>query len=174
MNYQASSKLRQYGKGTRPKEKAIGVLLPFNGNAQLVDIKKGYTQLPVMDVKPFQQSYSTEEQAISNLVNLLLTRRGERLMQPGFGSPIPDFVFEPNSISNRRDLEIEVEDVINYWTPYIKVKSIKIVSEGDTTVFESTAEHNVLVKIEFSVLEEGANREITLLVSGNAFNLTVN
>ena len=47
---------------------AVGITLPFGKDKGL-----------------FSLSYTTEEQSISNLKNLLLTRKGERLFQPEFG-----------------------------------------------------------------------------------------
>lgn len=151
-----------YGDNTRKPDKAVGIILPFNGNAQLLNVFKGYTQVKKKDVKPFKLSYTTEEQAVSNMVNLLLTRRGERLMQPNFGSPIPDFVFELNTLNNREDLKYGVEEAIAYWLPYINVKTISIVSESDFQVLDTGSEHNLIIKIEFNVNNIGANRIITI------------
>ena len=56
---------------------AVGVKLPFGKPNGL-----------------FSQSYTTEEQAVSNLKNLLLTRKGERPFQPLFGSDVYFQLFE--------------------------------------------------------------------------------
>ena len=56
---------------------AIGVSLPFNGPSG-----------------PFNKTYSTKDQIKSNLVNLLLTDRGERLYNPEFGSDLKTVLFE--------------------------------------------------------------------------------
>ena len=59
---------------------AVGITLPFTQtNGRL-----------------FNLSYSTEEQALSNLKNLILTRQGERIMQPLFGTNLQDSLFEQN------------------------------------------------------------------------------
>lgn len=154
-------------------DKAVGILLPFNGNAQLLNIQKGYKQEKVKNVKPFSLSYTTEEQATSNLVNLLLTRRGERLMQPDFGSPIPEFVFELNSVRNREDLRFGVEQAIGYWLPYITLINVYVLSENDINITDSGSEHNVIIKIEYRVGSTGANRFITFFGTGDRilFNL---
>jgi phage baseplate assembly protein W len=158
-------------------DKAVGVLLPFNGNADTVDIKKGnnyfYKNRTKKDVKPFKLSYSTEEQSISNLVNLLLTRKGERLMQPNFGSLIPEFLFEPNSKRNRDKLKISVEDDINFWLPYIVINNLRVLSEANPAFPNSNAEHNVIIQIEFQVTELGANRTVTIFLDGPSINFEV-
>jgi hypothetical protein len=55
------------------KNIAIGVSLPFGvcGTDQL-----------------FNQTYSTKDQTKSNLINLLLTNKGERILNPEFGSDL--------------------------------------------------------------------------------------
>ena len=148
-------------------DRAVGILLPFNGNAQLIDVRKGYTQSKLKDVKPFKLSYTTEEQAVSNLVNLLLTRRGERLMQPNFGSPIPEFVFEQNTDSNRTDLRFGIIETIEFWLPYISLRDVQVLSQDDFTLPDSSTEHNVIIKVEFSVGNSGANRIITIFGTGD-------
>ena len=55
----------------------IGLKLPFN---------RGSSGL-------FAQSQTTLEQTGSNIKNLLLTSKGERVMQPEFGSRLRDLLF---------------------------------------------------------------------------------
>lgn len=163
------SYFRTYAPDISP-DRAVGVLLPFNGNASLLDITAGYTSDKVRDVKPFKLSYSTEEQAITNLVNLLLTRKGERPMQPTFGSLIPDFLFEPNTQENRTELELSVEDDVAYWLPYILVQRIDVVSREDRNIGQYDSGHNVIIEIEFKVTEIGANRTISIFTSEERIN----
>ena len=63
---------------------AIGVSLPFN--------------------KPFNSTYSTKDQIKSNLINLILTTRGERVMNPLFGTGLRDFLFEGITTTNIENL----------------------------------------------------------------------
>ena len=58
------------------KNIAIGVALPFNGPGV------------------FKSTYTTKDQIKSNLVNLLLTDTGERIMNPNFGTNLKRFLFE--------------------------------------------------------------------------------
>jgi phage baseplate assembly protein W len=158
-------------------DKAVGILLPFNGNAQLINIQKGnnfyYKSPKVRDVGAFKLSYSTEEQAISNLVNLLLTRKGERLMQPIFGSRIPEFLFEPNSQKGRDDLRDSVQEDIEFWLPYINVLNISVLAQSDANLPDSYAEHNVIIQIQFKVTEIGANRTVTVFLDSETINFEV-
>jgi uncharacterized protein len=154
-------------------DKAVGVLLPFNGDSVLVDIKYPREINRVRDVKAFRLSYSTEEQAISNLVNLLLTRKGERLMQPDFGSRIPEFLFELNSARNREDLRLSVIEDIEFWLPYILLDSVEVSSRVDIAFPNSDSEQNVQISISFRVSEVGANRTVTLFVDSERINFEI-
>lgn len=163
---------KSYEVDTVP-DRAVGVLLPFNGDSVLVDIKYPREINRVRDVKAFRLSYSTEEQAISNLVNLLLTRKGERLMQPDFGSQIPEFLFELNSARNREDLRLSVIDDIQFWLPYIILDSVEVLSRVDIAFPNSDSEQNVQIVISFRVSEVGANRTVTLFVDSERINFEI-
>lgn len=124
----------------------LGIKLPFNSP------KKG------SKIGLFSMSYSTEEQAISNYINLLLTKKGERYMQPNFGIGIYSYLFE----NNTPDLKIALRSIINeqssIWLPYIFNKDIII---NDYT-FSGDSHQAINIKIIFSVTELGANRVINL------------
>jgi phage baseplate assembly protein W len=154
-------------------DRAVGVLLPMNGDAVLVDIKYPKEINRRGDVKTFRLSYSTEEQAITNLVNLLLTRKGERLMQPNFGSKIPDYLFELNSEENRNSLRLSVIDDIEFWLPYILLDSVQVTAETDIAFSNSYSEHNVQIKISFRVTNVGANRNIILFLDSGVVNFEI-
>jgi len=124
-------------------DKAIGLKLPFTGKKQL-----------------FDQSYTTEEQSISNLKNLLLTRKGERLMHPNFGTAIYDSLFENIDDQFYADIEQSLTEDINFWLPYIVIDSIQAIEldPGEARDYEN----GFKVLIKFRVTENGANRTIII------------
>jgi len=118
---------------------AVGVKLPFGKPKGL-----------------FAQSYTTEEQAISNLKNLLLTRKGERPFQPLFGSDVYSQLFENiDSNLNERVSQTLSED-IKFWLPYIVIDNIDIETEPDRNFLR--------IELRFRVTEQGANQQIILFV----------
>jgi len=126
---------------------AVGIKLPFNGtNGNLFDL-----------------SYSTQEQAISNLKNLLLTRRGERIMEPYFGTTIQDALFEPNTEELIATIQNSVTEAISYWLPYIIIDSLVV--ENVIAKLGVQQEHGVTISLKVSVTEAGANIPITFLVT---------
>jgi phage baseplate assembly protein W len=121
------------------KNKAIGVQLPLGGD-------------PL-----FKLSYTTEEQAISNLKNLLLTRKGERPFQPLFGSDIYSLLFEQISENINTELENSLRDDIKFWLPYIIVDDIIVDSKEDL--------NRIDISLRVRVTENGANTQITIFVT---------
>jgi len=118
---------------------AIGVTLPFGKIGGL-----------------FKLSYTTEEQSISNLKNLLLTRKGERVFQPEFGSDIYSLLFEQISDDLSDRLIESLTDDINLWLPYIII--------NDIIVDVDTDRNYVRIQLKFSVTEQGANQQIVLFI----------
>lgn len=150
-----------------PEYKAVGVKLPFNRNTFTRTAQEAYNAPPARDVGPFQQSFSTEEQAISNYINLLLTRRGERVMHPDFGTLVRDFVFEQYDEVNTLILEDDIREATEYWLPYINLRRLEIAQPEIDSFSSNESLHAMLINIVFSVMNSGANRRIKLFLLEN-------
>ena len=70
-----------------------------------------------------------EYQVISNLKNLILTRRGERIMQPLFGTNLQDSLFEQNTAQLKNNIADSITSAINFWLPYVVVENLTIDTE---------------------------------------------
>jgi len=128
---------------------SVGVTLPFDG-----DQLGGYAL-----------SKTTLQQASSNIKNLLLTMKGERPMQPTFGSDLFKTLFEP--MVEGGDIEeqasLAIEEAMEEWLPYIKIESLDFTSsntEKDKNIFKIT--------MVFSIVGD-PNRfdELTFTVEGS-------
>jgi phage baseplate assembly protein W len=93
------------------KNIAIGVSLPFN--------------------RPFNSTYTTKDQIKSNLINLLLTSRGERIMNPLFGTGLRDFLFEGITEYNIENLKQDLNSSIEVFIPEITVLLLDIIPNSD-------------------------------------------
>ena len=136
----------------------LGITLPMNGinNTELSSF--------------FNMSKTTEEQAISNYINLLLTRKGERFMQPDFGVGLMYYVFEQNTDFLNTFLRDEILMQSALWLPYIQNIDIRVSRSLDGIQDENT----VNIQIQFKVFETGANRTITIFTpSEQQFNILV-
>jgi len=109
----------------------------------------------------FNQAFSSFEQAKSNLKNLLLTKKGERVMQPNFGTGLHELLFEQLDDTFETKLEDTITKNVNYWLPYINIKQIDI-EMTDEMKDRNTAN----MKIEFTVGNQIDLQEITFTVQG--------
>jgi uncharacterized protein len=105
----------------------------------------------------FNQTFYTIDQARTNIKNLLLTKRGERLMQPQFGSGLQEFLFEPITDEIADRIESEILNTIALWLPYITVNSIEV----DTT--SDREQSTINLNLSFSVANGTANTNNTTI-----------
>lgn len=124
---------------------AYGITLP---------IKRGNTGF-------FEQAFTSFEQAKSNLKNLLLTRKGERVMQPNFGSGLHELLFEQADDQLEQRLEEEITNTVNFWLPYIDIKEIEV-----TMTDEMKDRNQVDMKVVFNVGNLFEPQEVTFTVEG--------
>jgi phage baseplate assembly protein W len=72
----------------------------------------------------FNQSFTVIEQVESNIKNLLLTKKGERVLQPEFGSNLHKLLFDFNNEQMASDIEDDIVNTIAAWIPYVDVDDI--------------------------------------------------
>jgi phage baseplate assembly protein W len=110
----------------------------------------------------FAVNYTTLTQAKDNLVNLILTRKGEREMQPDFGCDIHNLIFEQIVESSIAvDIENSILDAVNIWLPYINVDNI--IFDYDDTDIDA---NRITLEVKFS-LKSNPSLSETLNVSIN-------
>ena len=105
------------------KNIAIGVSLPFNGPGV------------------FNSTYATKDQIKSNLVNLLLTDVGERVMNPTFGCNLKRFLFEGITDKNLDALINSLSDSISIFIPEVTVTNIAVVPNTDYNLIDLTIDY---------------------------------
>jgi phage baseplate assembly protein W len=88
------------------KRVAIGVAIPFNGPAV------------------FNPIYLTSDQIKSNIINYVLTNKGEKLFQPNYGADLKKMIFENINENNLKTLEIKLTNDIQNTFPNIKIQSL--------------------------------------------------
>ena len=107
--------------------KALGILLPLKRGSN------GY----------FQQGFDILTQAKANLTNLLLTKKGERIMQPNFGCGIHEYVFSPITQDIDANIKGTIQEAVQIWLPYIKIEDVKVTRNEDY--------NKIFISIVFSV-----------------------
>jgi phage baseplate assembly protein W len=100
----------------RQARKAVGVNIPFSGNAV------------------FNSTYETKEAVKANIINYLLTGKGERYFNPSFGSGLRNELFNNINRENLSTLEFKVRlDLENYF-PTLEVIDLKVQTEPDNNI----------------------------------------
>jgi phage baseplate assembly protein W len=109
------------------KNIVIGVSLPFNA--------KGV----------FNKTYSTKEQIKSNLINLLLTDKGERIMNPEFGADLRRSLFDNITQSNTDLLQTKIIDAINIFIPEIELTNVTVEPNIDYNTLTVTIDYRLII-----------------------------
>ena len=79
----------------------------------------------------FKLNYTTLDQAYANARNLLLTNKGERIMQPDFGCNLKNSLFEQLTEDVIENLEEGIRSQFNFWLPYITINELMVVPSID-------------------------------------------
>ncbi len=114
--------------------RAVGFGFPLNGNAV------------------FTPTYQTRDQIKANLVNYLLTNRGERVFNPNFGADLRNLLFEDVSGTTTEELRGRIQNDINSFFPEVQVKQVIFDNIPDSNTINFTLIYQiVLFGVEESV-----------------------
>tara|TARA_R110002050_G_scaffold79261_1_gene169309 strand:- start:29248 stop:29637 length:390 start_codon:yes stop_codon:yes gene_type:complete len=83
----------------------------------------------------------------SDLMHLLLTRKGERLYMPDFGTNLLKFIFEPNDITTQSEIKKEINITVKKYIPNLQINDV-LVTENEVS------EHGVTVRIDYTVTDD--------------------
>ena len=105
--------------------KAVGVSLPFSAK----------------DV--FLPTYTTQEAIKVNLINYILTGRGERFLNPDFGIDLRSLLFEQLVDDKIEELEYRIRQGISEWFPTVTINKIEITSDTNTGTVRAYMKYGV-------------------------------
>jgi len=105
---------------------AIGVPIPFNSP------------------QVFTQTYTTSDQIKSNLINFILTAKGERLLNPEFGTTIRQYLFENINNNTLRNLEDSLREELTLNFPSVTITNIKFNPQYDTNAINIVINYYIL------------------------------
>lgn len=118
--------------------KAVGFGFPLNGPAVFVP------------------TYTTREQTKSNLINYLLTNKGERVFNPLFGASLRALLFENIDDITTDDLKSIIQNDINKFFPQVEIKQIQFDNQPDRNTINFT--------LTYTVANFGITDDITILL----------
>jgi phage baseplate assembly protein W len=134
------------------------------------------------DGKYLDLSVQTDEEIRSNLIHLLLTRKGSRYYLPDFGTRLYEFIFEPMDGPTFSEIDSEIRESVKEYIPNILITNISITpaSEGeenkgsyvngeDERVFRVTGigdkEHTAKVKIDYKLTDDVFNTSDFVIIN---------
>lgn len=108
----------------------------------------------------FAQTFKTIDQIKSNIINLLSTKKGERLMQPEFGSGLQEVLFD-NITENEYGTRVEdiIEDSFEFWLPYVTVENIDLNFNN-----ELIDRNRVDITLQFRVGDDVSLNQVTFTI----------
>lgn len=104
------------------------------------DLNITFKKHPVTDDVVVSRDASAIKQAI---VNLLLTNKGERLMNPNYGSDIRRYLFEPLDYGTANQIKGNIRDTIERFEPRISVVRLKASLNYDDNGFDITMTYSI-------------------------------
>jgi|TARA_R100000152_G_C6660005_1_gene99166 hypothetical protein len=105
------------------------------------DINITFKKHPVTDDIVVSKDASAIKQAI---VNLLLTNKGERLMNPEYGSDIRRYLFEPLDYGTSALVKQNIVTTIGRFEPRISVQEIVSRPDFENNGFEITMTYSIV------------------------------
>jgi len=132
------------------------------GNIQTATATPNGLDISFGSASPFSTIYTSERAVFNKLKNLLLTRLGERPIQPTFGTDLFRILFEVNSRELQQSVEDYISPAIAYWIPEITVSNLLVKTIED----DPTMTHSIEITLEYS--HTGINiNTLTLTVDDN-------
>ena len=118
--------------------------------------------------------YSAEE-IRSNLIHLLLTRKGSRYFLPDFGTGLLEYIFEPLDVPTFKNIESEIRDSVQKYMPQLQLTNINISAPtGEAAGLTATSTGGVtdpqIQMTNQNVTEYTATVRIDYAISNDVFN----
>ncbi len=106
--------------------RAVGFGFPINGDAVFVP------------------TFTTREQTKANILNYLLTNKGERVFRPNFGASLRDLLFENIIESEINDLQAIIQADIKSFFPNVRVEELEFNNDPDRNEINFTLTYEVV------------------------------
>jgi phage baseplate assembly protein W len=143
---------------------------------------------------PFRDSFDgkyldltdyTPEEIRSDLIHLLLTRKGSRYFLPDFGTRLYEYIFEPLDGPTFNDIESEIRDSVETYIPNLQITNIIVDSlenlgETDATNLNTdpnldnriyripglgTKEYTAKVRVEYTITSDVFNSKDFVIIN---------
>jgi phage baseplate assembly protein W len=147
-------------------DRAIGLTLPLTNDTSITSKYSPSTGITgdVEDASSthgggkaqggFHLSYTTKEQAASNIRNLVLTSQNERVMHPNFGCNVWATMFENKTPQVVNELKERIQKQVKIWLPYINLMDVTV---------KDTDSNELHISIDFALYNNTMDRETIVI-----------
>lgn len=105
--------------------KAVGVKLPFSSRSV------------------FTPTYTTQDALKSNLINFLLTNKGERFLNPNFGADIRSLLFEQITSEIQDTVSAVIRSGVQTWFSNVSIQTLNVLESPDTNTITIYMKYSV-------------------------------
>lgn len=127
-------------------------------------------------------SEDADEEIRTNLIHLLLTRKGSRYYLPDFGTRLYEFIFEPLDGPTFSEIEAEIRESIQEYLPNLTVTKISVksasdgeedkgsyINDNDERTYRvpgiGVMEHTAVVRIDYSITDSVFNSSDFVIIN---------
>lgn len=99
--------------------------------------------------KGFFLDLNSDDQAAikADLMHLILTRKGQRLYLPDFGTDLLKFIFEPEDGMTLGNIKEEITTVVKKYLPKLQIKKISVDQSTES-------EYAAVVRLDYSISDD--------------------
>ncbi len=127
-------------------------------------------------------SETADEEIRTDLIHLLLTRKGSRYFLPDFGTRLYEFIFEPLDGPTFSEIEAEIRESVGEYLPNLTITQISVkaasdgeegkgsyVNDNDERVYRvpgiGTKEHTATVRIDYVITDSVFNSSDFVIIN---------
>mgnify|MGYP003680839416 FL=1 len=109
----------------RQPRKAVGISLPFTGQAV------------------FNSTFTTKDAIKNNIINFFLTGKGERFLNPGFGTSLRNLLFDNITEEKIQQIDSEIKTALRNNFPSVVATNISTTADPDNNTVNFSMNYEI-------------------------------
>ena len=111
----------------------------------------------------FEMNNTTIDAVKEDIKILLMTMKGERVINPDIGTNIPTLLGEMFEPIQKEEMEArigaEIRSALETWMPYVTLDGIEVFSAADAPYGTNLGENDILVRMDYTLQDAGGIRD---------------